>query len=504
MGKDITGGLPANLEFEGWVLGSILNDFAKYLPKAAAILQPDDFFLQKNQVIYGRMLQMDRKGRAVDRGTLGEAFTEKELRSIGIGYLNSLDDGLPEMSHFDDYVKIVKDKSVRRSFISVAENMTVKGMGKGDDTDALLTSGIESLRRLQAQNGHAPEAPPAVPQWPEPLHDDAFHGVAGELVRVLEPRTEADVAALLVQTLVGWGNMAGRGPYYLVEADYHHANEYSVLVGVSSKARKGTSWGRIESIQRVLDSHWTDNCLLEGVGSGEGLLDALAGEDKRALVNEGEFARLLAIISREGSTISANLRTAWDKGKLSLKTRQNKVNVTGAHVSMIGHITRDELLRRLDATEMANGFGNRILWVCVKRSKKLPHGGGISDDLAPISRRISEITDQVRRMGNTRMEFDAEARLLWEQVYDELSEGRPGMLGAMTSRAEAHVVRLSLTYALLDCTEKNRSRKIGVEHLKAALAVWRYCEDSCRYIWGRCTGRCHSRCAAAGAAGGRP
>ena len=53
------------------------------------------------------------------------------------------------------------------------------------------------------------------------------------------------------------------------------------------------------------------------------------------------------------------------------------------------------------------------------------------------------------------------------------------MLGSMTSRAEAHVVRLSLIYALLDSASA-----IRVEHLRAALALWRYCEASARYIWG--------------------
>ena len=53
----------------------------------------------------------------------------------------------------------------------------------------------------------------------------------------------------------------------------------------------------------------------------------------------------------------------------------------------------------------------------------------------------------------------------------------------MTSRAEAHVVRLSLTYALLDC-----AKQIRCEHLEAALAVWRYCEASAVYVWGEALG----------------
>lgn len=50
---------------------------------------------------------------------------------------------------------------------------------------------------------------------------------------------------------------------------------------------------------------------------------------------------------------------------------------TGAHISLIGHITRDELRRLLTQTESANGFANRFCWLAVKRSKCLPDGGAI-------------------------------------------------------------------------------------------------------------------------------
>jgi hypothetical protein len=140
------------------------------------------------------------------------------------------------------------------------------------------------------------------------------------------------------------------------------------------------------------------------------------------------------------------------------------------------------LLRRLGDTEIANGLANRILWVCARRSKQLPHGGG-SIDYVDLIERLQDATAFARRMGNTRVSFDEAASRLWEQVYGDLSEGRPGMLGSVTSRAEAHVVRLSLIYAQLD-----RADQIRVEHLRAALAIWKYCEASARFIWGDALG----------------
>ena len=94
----------------------------------------------------------------------------------------------------------------------------------------------------------APEpAPPSgrSSQWPEPLEDAAFHGLAGEFTRLIEPHTEADPAALLFQLLVGIGNAVGRGPHFMAEADRHTLNLFTVLVGETAKARKGLSWSYI-------------------------------------------------------------------------------------------------------------------------------------------------------------------------------------------------------------------------------------------------------------------
>src|SRR5262249_43844809 len=97
--------------------------------------------------------------------------------------------------------------------------------------------------------------------------------------------------------------------------------------------------------------------------------------DKRLCIVEPEFANVLKQAERTGNTLSAMLRQAWDSGDLGTLTKNSPARATGAHVSLVGHITADELRRYLTATEQANGFANRHLWICVKRSKELPEGG---------------------------------------------------------------------------------------------------------------------------------
>jgi hypothetical protein len=86
-------------------------------------------------------------------------------------------------------------------------------------------------------NGHDHDA-----TWPV-LAPAAYHGLAGEVVARILPDTESDPAALLLQYLVSFGNAVGRGPHYRIEQDRHFANLFTVLVGQTSKSRKGTSAG---------------------------------------------------------------------------------------------------------------------------------------------------------------------------------------------------------------------------------------------------------------------
>ena len=107
--------------------------------------------------------------------------------------------------------------------------------------------------------------------WPAAPAEIAYHGPLGELVHQLEPHTEADPVAVLTQLLVTFGNAIGRTPYVSVEADRHYPNLFSVLVGDTSKARKGTSWGQARRVTSEVDESW-ESRIMGGLSSGEGLI----------------------------------------------------------------------------------------------------------------------------------------------------------------------------------------------------------------------------------------
>jgi hypothetical protein len=117
--------------------------------------------------------------------------------------------------------------------------------------------------------------PPPAPDWPEPLAEEAYHGLVGRFVRAVEPHTEADPVALVVQFLIGVGNVIGRTAHACADGSKHFANEFGVLVGQSSKARKGTSWARVREVLNRAEEQWVESRVLSGLSSGEGLIWAV-------------------------------------------------------------------------------------------------------------------------------------------------------------------------------------------------------------------------------------
>lgn len=348
---------------------------------------------------------------------------------------------------------------------------------------------------VQAEPESAREPAP----WPAPLAKEAYHGILGEIVDLIEPQTEADPMAILLQTIVFFGATVGRGPYVRVESDQHHAALYAVIVGESAKARKGTSAGRVKEIFRHT-KFWPGT--VEGLSSGEGLKyhvrDAREEDqydkkskstetvlvdpgvtDKRLLVMESEFVQALRQTGRSGNTLSPTVRAAWDSGELRTLTKNDPIVATGAHICIVGHITIPELRAELTATDTANGFANRFLFALVRRSKLLPFGGDPiePEKLIELATRLNAAVEHARTVQEVQM--TEAARAVWAGVYAELSQSRPGLLGAATARSEAQALRLALVYALADC-----SSVIDAPHLLAAFSIIEYAQASAAYIFG--------------------
>ncbi len=383
-------------------------------------------------------------------------------------------------------------REIEEGLSSLSSEASRKRLGKGlEKILALLTKRDTEVpeacdRLLELVDTVVELETPEEEPWPSPPNEAAFCGPLGELAKLIEPHSEADPVAILAQGLVAFGSAVGPGPYFRVEADRHHANEFLLIVGKTARGRKGTSRGHVMARMKEVDPEWFEHCIKTGLASGEGLIHALREEaassspkDKRLLVEESEFARVLAAGAREGNILTSVLRQAWDSQTLSNLTKRDPLEARGCHISVNAHVTEAELLRLMQNVDALNGYLNRFFFLRVRRTKLLPLPSRIPEEpLLAITNALRESLEKVRSLGEIRFTTEAEAE--WVRVYPEISrDDRQGLLDPLAARAEPHVLRLSLLYAL-SCG----SGEIAIEHLRAGLALWDYAERSLEGLFG--------------------
>jgi replicative DNA helicase len=146
-------GLPANIDAERAILGGVLLENVLY-NEAAERIRAEDFALDSHQRIFSRMGELIDSGRAVDIFTLAEELARrKEVEAVGgVSYLASLTEGLPRRISIEDYVRIVKDKSLLRQLIGICSNAITRAADQSDDALDVLNA-AESALLTVTENG---------------------------------------------------------------------------------------------------------------------------------------------------------------------------------------------------------------------------------------------------------------------------------------------------------------------------------------------------------------
>ena len=139
-------GLPASIDAERSILGAILLDNHSY-NEAAEKLHADDFALDSHRRIYSRMAELIDASRAVDIVTLSEELAKrKEVEAVGgVAYLASLTEGLPRRISIEEYVRIVKDKSLLRQLINICSTAITRAADQGEEAFEILNAAESGL-----------------------------------------------------------------------------------------------------------------------------------------------------------------------------------------------------------------------------------------------------------------------------------------------------------------------------------------------------------------------
>lgn len=392
-------------------------------------------------------------------------------------------------------------------YLHIPHGELVDGQKSKDYLDVFNSDRSQILDCLIEPVKYSPEEH----DWILPMRPEAFHGIIGKFVRDIEPYTEADPNALLVQSLLFVGSLVGRNPAVHMSSDRHGTNLFCVIAGETSRGRKGTGLGNVRMILEKKFPFFFKNNYKSGLASGEGLIHALrdpreeeveeptkstdpkesnkavekknkivdAGvPDKRLLLTETEFAQILMVAARPGNIISTMLRNAWDGKSLQNMSKGSPEIASNPHVSIVGHITPTELRKTLNETDQANGLANRFLWCMSRMSKEIP----IPVDLRKLN--FDSIASHIEHCVLKATQIESieladESKEVWTKIYKEMLKAPRGLLGDVTSRSYVHILRLSAIYCVLDCD--NTIRPV---HLHAARAVWDYCYDSAAFLFG--------------------
>ncbi len=328
-----------------------------------------------------------------------------------------------------------------------------------------------------------------------------LYGLVGDVAQAGSANTEANPFAIAAAMLAYLGAAVGRGPYMPIGDDWNHARLFMVHVGRSSRGRKGTAKKliyRINNAVKTLDEFLVPHVHRGGLSTREGLAlmihdgykdgktEVPAITDKRLLVVESEFANILHQSKRDGNTLSAALRDAWDGTSIRPAVKTCRVWASDPHIGIVGDVTPSELRELMHARELTNGFANRFIFFWAEGDKVLPFPQYTPKDVVDaLADRVALVlrfagADRHVDMDVMRMEFSTDAASLYARLYrGELRDRSAGehITGLLDRRAPV-LLRLAMLFALTDQTNV-----IAVNHINAAMAWVRYWVDSVKFIF---------------------
>jgi hypothetical protein len=201
---------------------------------------------------------------------------------------------------------------------------------------------------------------------------------------------------------------------------------------------------------------------------------------------ESEFANTLHQTGREGNTLSAALRDAWDGTSIKPATKTAPVYASKPHINLLGHITPSELVDMMKSRELSNGFANRFMMIWAEQGELDPFPSytpketidALADRLADVLRFAQ--ADRYVDRDHTRLQLDPEAAKRYAALYRGEFQDRSGgeLVTGLLVRRAPYLLRLAMLFALTD-----KAVTIEVRHLESALHWVRFWADSVRYIF---------------------
>lgn len=328
------------------------------------------------------------------------------------------------------------------------------------------------------------------------IQEGAYFGITKEITTKACEFSEAPKIGVFSAFIAHFSAMVGRDVYFPLGDFDLHCRPFQLLVGKSGKARKGTSEYLVERVFIEVNKLIAEPLAIHsgGLSSGEGVVYAIRDRsenkkeidegvpDKRLLVIESEFANVLVNCKRESSILSGILRNLFDGKRIAPLTKNNRIQASAPHVTLMGHITSSEFKRKIkSSTEASNGLLNRFLIFMVRRDKlcALPRRTS-QEAIKGLADQIAEIVNCIKRNPKLPIEMtlSVEAKDYWENAYKFITAEHEGIIGDLSSRHDTYILMLSMIFALLD--KRFEIHKVDIERA----CIWiDYAQQSLRYLF---------------------
>ncbi|QQQ81025.1 DUF3987 domain-containing protein [Saccharothrix sp. 6-C] len=380
---------------------------------------------------------------------------------------------------------------------------TTAGTGRGNGSAPPSGFSVVEVAELDRLHAAAADQVARARQWLPVVDPAAFACYLGNLAQRIDPHTEGDPVGVLATLVGAAGVHLGPNPHVqLGFGERHPLLIWPILIGATGIGRKGTATNAALALFGAADPYFRAENVHSGLSSGEGLAAAFATDDGdttgeaagksgksprllpegdcRLLALETEWASVMARMKREGNTLGALLRQAWEGGNLSTLNVQARM-AARSHLGIVAHITPKEFSAKVSAADLAGGTYNRFLPVAVAQSKHFP----TDPDPALMEELAASLSARLTRAGGfDALGFTPAAHVAWQRLQVEFNGhlGADGPVEEFISRAAANCVRIAALYAALDRTDH-----ITPDHMTAAAALVRYSIDSARAIVGNAT-----------------
>ncbi|MCL7743721.1 DUF3987 domain-containing protein [Guyparkeria hydrothermalis] len=382
-------------------------------------------------------------------------------------------------------------------------------MSIAEQAEALTSNPLESELDERDYTVAPPKPDPAM-----------FHGLVGDVARAATMGREPNRASVALAFLTWLSAAVGRHHFISVGDQTHPLLINGLHVGRSMVAAKGESWALVKRIRyavgEMMDGNPTQRTDEEGavvtptlfagrihsggLSTGEGLAAQVHDgftlgktehapiNDKRLLIIEAEFAKLLEQGKRDGNTLSPTIRDLFDGGSIQPATKSASIWATEPHVAIHGAITPHELRARMDATAAFNGLMNRFLMIFAERTCLVPFPEPTPDEavhrLAVQTRDVIKFAlgDYPRTKCATAIKLSKEAREMYREAYPDLRrrDGSTAIVTALLERRAPITLRQAGLLAMTDQTDV-----ISAAHMRAALAWSRFHRESVGFIFGQ-------------------